>query len=55
LWRSSSFNRDTYFSFVTRANDPDLWVVSVSVPVEQEDFGQIQLFDKILPTLRLSG
>jgi hypothetical protein len=55
LWRSSGFNRDTYFSFVTRAGDPDLWVVSVSVPVEQEDFGQTQLFDKILPSFKLTG
>jgi tRNA A-37 threonylcarbamoyl transferase component Bud32 len=55
LWRSSTLNRDTYFSFVSPADDDDLWVVSVTVPVEQEDSGLADLFDKIRPSFQVSG
>jgi hypothetical protein len=55
LWRSSTFNRDTYFSFASPSGNPDLWVVSVTVPVEQEDSGLANLFDKIRPSFQVAG
>jgi hypothetical protein len=30
-------------------------VVSVTVPIEQEDSGKAELFDKIAPTFKLGG
>jgi hypothetical protein len=33
----------------------DLWVVSVTVPLQQEDSGRTKLFDKIAPAFRATG
>ncbi|OLF11377.1 serine/threonine-protein kinase [Actinophytocola xanthii] len=33
----------------------DLWVVSVTVPIDQEDSGRRALFDRILPTFTVTG
>jgi serine/threonine protein kinase len=33
----------------------DLWVVAVTVPVDQEDTGRSQLFDRIAPTFEVTG
>jgi serine/threonine protein kinase len=33
----------------------DLWVVAVTVPVEQEDTGRRELFDRIAPTFKVTG
>jgi hypothetical protein len=55
LWRSSSLNRDTYFNFASQDGSADLWVVSVTVPVEQELSGLSDLFDRIRPSFRVTG
>jgi hypothetical protein len=34
---------------------PDLWVVAVTVPIEQEDSGRSKLFDKIIVGFRVTG
>ena len=33
----------------------DLWVVAVTVPVDQEDTGRSQLFDRITQTFQVTG
>ncbi|WP_243852726.1 serine/threonine-protein kinase [Saccharomonospora amisosensis] len=36
-------------------SDSSLWVVSVTVPLERERFGRSQLFDRIVPTFRMTS
>ncbi|HEX4703423.1 MAG TPA: serine/threonine-protein kinase, partial [Pseudonocardiaceae bacterium] len=55
LFRTSDTGRSVYFKVFKTADDPDLWVVSVTVPTVQEDSGQINLFDKIIPTFQVTG
>ncbi len=33
----------------------DLWVVAVTVPVDQEDTGRSELFDRIAKTFKVTG
>jgi hypothetical protein len=33
----------------------DLWVVAVTVPVNQEDTGRTELFDRIARTFKVTG
>jgi hypothetical protein len=44
--------RSTYLSF-DPASDGDLWVVSATVPTDQEQSGDLDLFDKISPTFQV--
>ena len=44
-------NRVTFANLLPQLYD--LWVVSVTVPIEQEDSGRADLFDKIAPTFEL--
>ncbi len=44
-------NRVTFANLLPRLYD--LWVVSVTVPIEQEDSGRADLFDKIAPTFEV--
>jgi hypothetical protein len=46
-------NRVTFANLLPQMYD--LWVVSVTVPIEQEDSGRADLFDKIAPTFKLLG
>jgi serine/threonine protein kinase len=46
-------NRVTFANLLPQLYD--LWVVSVTVPIEQEDSGKAELFDKIAPTFTLGG
>jgi eukaryotic-like serine/threonine-protein kinase len=55
LFRTGETGRSVYFKVVKTADDPDLWVVSVTVPTVQEDSGRINLFDKISPTFKVTG
>jgi eukaryotic-like serine/threonine-protein kinase len=55
LFRSGgSTLRSTYIRLVTVPGDDDLWVVSVTVPTDQEHSGEADLFNKISPTFRAS-
>jgi hypothetical protein len=47
--------RSTYISLVTEPGDNDLWVVSVTVPTDQEHSGELDLFNEISPSFRVSG
>ena len=57
LWRSNVTQRSTYIGFVTDQSDSDLWVVTMTVPtyVEEENSATVDLFNKIMPTLQVSG
>jgi hypothetical protein len=57
LWRSSVTQRSTYIGFVTDQGGSDLWVVTMTVPtyVEEGNSVTVDLFNKIMPTLRVSG
>jgi eukaryotic-like serine/threonine-protein kinase len=35
--------------------DDDLWVVSVTVPVDQEDTGRRELFERLIPSFEVTG
>ncbi|HEY1571447.1 MAG TPA: serine/threonine-protein kinase [Pseudonocardiaceae bacterium] len=47
--------RTTYLSLVTVPGDDDLWVVSVTVPTDQEQSGESELFERISPSFRVAG
>ncbi len=57
LWRSNVTQRSTYIGFVTGQGGSDLWVVTMTVPtyVEEENSATVDLFNKIMPTLQVSG
>ncbi|HWM06359.1 MAG TPA: hypothetical protein VNP92_28800, partial [Actinophytocola sp.] len=48
-----NLNRVTFANLLP--NGSDLWVVSVTVPVDQEDTGRRELFNRIAPTFRVTG
>lgn len=48
-----NLNRVTFANLLPRGSD--LWVVSVTVPVDQEDTGRRELFDRLAPTFRVTG
>ncbi|WP_306999096.1 serine/threonine-protein kinase [Amycolatopsis thermophila] len=50
---SGSVSRTTYAKVVRR--DSSLWVVSVTVPTEQEETAKTALYDRILPTFTATG
>ncbi len=47
LYRTSDTNRAAYFQFFTPHGDPDLWVVTLTVPLVQESGGMQSLFTQI--------
>ncbi|HEX5403134.1 MAG TPA: serine/threonine-protein kinase [Pseudonocardiaceae bacterium] len=47
--------RSTYITFTTPPGGTDLWVLSVTVPTDQEHSGVLDLFDKISPTFHVAG
>jgi eukaryotic-like serine/threonine-protein kinase len=49
---ASNLNRTTYANLLPLG--PDLWVVAVTVPVDQEDTGRRELFDRIAPQFSTS-
>ncbi|GLZ38586.1 serine/threonine-protein kinase [Actinokineospora sp. NBRC 105648] len=49
----TNVNRSSFANILPRGND--LWVVSVTVPVEQEDTGRRGLFARIAPEFRTLG
>ncbi|HEX5118302.1 MAG TPA: serine/threonine-protein kinase [Pseudonocardiaceae bacterium] len=56
LFRSGGTTlRSTVLNLVTVPGDDDLWVVSVTVPTDQERSGETDLFDKISPSFRVAG
>jgi serine/threonine protein kinase len=48
-----ALNRTTFAQVFTSGNS--LWVVSISVPTDQEGTGRTQLFDRIVPTFQITG
>ncbi len=48
-----AINRVTFANLLPRRDD--LWVVAVTVPVDQEDTGRSQLFDRMAPTFEVTG
>ncbi|HEY0449894.1 serine/threonine-protein kinase [Actinophytocola sp.] len=48
-----NLNRVTFANLLPRG--ADLWVVAVTVPVDQEDTGRRELFDRIAPTFQVTG
>jgi hypothetical protein len=55
LYRTSDTSRSTYFKFVPASDDSDLWVVSVTVPLDQESNAMLSLFTQITDGFRTSG
>jgi hypothetical protein len=47
--------RSAYLSFTTPPGGSDLWVLSVTVPTDQEHSGEFDLFDKINPSFHVPG
>lgn len=55
LVRTSDTLRSMYFSFVAPKHSDDMWVVSVTVPTDEETSSLFDLFDKITPTFQITG
>jgi hypothetical protein len=55
LFRTSDTLRSSFFSLVQAPDSHDLWVVSVTVPTVEERSGQVDLWDHIGPSFRLTG
>jgi hypothetical protein len=55
LYNDASTKRSTYFSFVQPRGDSDLWVVSVTVPLDQQESGYSDLFAKIEPSFQVTS
>jgi hypothetical protein len=53
LYRANDTNRSTYFSFVTAGSD--LWVVSVTVPLDKEGTAMLTLFTQITAGFSVSS
>ncbi|OLF04587.1 hypothetical protein BLA60_39985 [Actinophytocola xinjiangensis] len=51
--RARNQNRVTFANAYPVAND--LWVVGVTVPVDQEDTGRRELFDRLIATFKVTG
>lgn len=47
LYRNTDTSRSSYFEFVTKPNDPDLWVVTLTVPLVRESGAMLDLFTEI--------
>lgn len=48
-----ALNRTTFAQVFTSGNS--LWVVSITVPTDQEGTGRTELFDRMVPTFQLTG
>lgn len=51
--RAMNLNRVTFANLYPLG--ADLWVVGVTVPVDQEDTGRQELFDRLVPTFKVTG
>jgi hypothetical protein len=47
-------DRTMFYEFITVKGDPDLWVVSLTVPLQQVNSG-LDLFHKIAPSFQVTG
>jgi hypothetical protein len=52
-YRDEATNRTTYAELIP--DNDELWVVSVTVPTDQESSGKVNLFDKIKTTFRVTS
>lgn len=55
LYNDTVTKRSTYLSFVQPSGSDDLWVVSVTVPLDQQQSGFTDLFSKIDPDFQVGG
>jgi serine/threonine protein kinase len=55
MFRTSDTLRSSFFDFVQPTDSHDLWVVSVTVPTVEELSGQVDLWNHIGPSFKLTG
>ncbi|GAB3464725.1 serine/threonine-protein kinase [Actinophytocola sediminis] len=51
--RARNQNRVTFANLYPMG--ADLWVIGVTVPVDQEDSGRAEIFDRLIPTFKVTG